>query len=460
MAILPPSSTFFRLDLSTQIKAEINEKSNGEVLMSDLQAVMQQLETIVNEWLRNKNLRSPAFQMFLHLLISGNCLVYIPPDDEKNNLYQAKRKRNDLGMKIFRLDQYTVKRDPVGNLLEIITKETISAAAIPSNIRGLVKEKMEAENLVEEEACLYTIAIRSQEDPDFFTVQQEIEGVPVPDAGGDITFAELPFIVLRGSQEGDYGRGLVEENYGDLETAEKYTKAIKQGTLAAAKVIFMNDPNGSTDTEAIQSAENLEIIEGRKEDISTLGVDKFHDFTIASNELAKIERRLAQAFLLKSSIQRQAERVTAEEIRELAQELEDALGGLYSLIAEEFQLPLVTIALASLKKAGTIPSDLPEDAYQPVITTGLAALGRNHEQYKLRAFAQEFSAIFGERVTALYLSPEEYGKRTGTNIGIDTKGLIKTEQQVKTEQEEDFMKETAIASAPQIEAQAIAQQQK
>lgn len=45
--------------------------------------------------------------------------------------------------------------------------------------------------------------------------------------------------------------------------------------------------------------------------------------------------------LLNSAVQRNGERVTAEEIRYVAGELEDTLGGVYSLLSQELQLSLI-----------------------------------------------------------------------------------------------------------------------
>ncbi|WP_416142518.1 portal protein [Escherichia coli] len=46
-----------------------------------------------------------------------------------------------------------------------------------------------------------------------------------------------------------------------------------------------------------------------------------------------------------SAVQRTGERVTAEEIRYVASELEDTLGGVYSILSQELQLPLVRVLL-------------------------------------------------------------------------------------------------------------------
>ena len=92
--------------------------------------------------------------------------------------------------------------------------------------------------------------------------------------------------------------------------------------------------------ENLGESPNGAIIEGSANDVSVLQVNKFADFRIAYDTMNRIETRLQLAFLLNSSIQRNAERVTASEIRFMAEDLEQALGGIYSILSQEFQLPL------------------------------------------------------------------------------------------------------------------------
>ena len=63
---------------------------------------------------------------------------------------------------------------------------------------------------------------------------------------------------------------------------------------------------------------------GSSNDVSVLQVNKFADFRIAYDTMNRIETRLQLAFLLNSSIQRNAERVTASEIRFMAEDLEQS----------------------------------------------------------------------------------------------------------------------------------------
>jgi len=109
--------------------------------------------------------------------------------------------------------------------------------------------------------------------------------------------------------------------------------------------------------------------------VSTLQVQKGGDFRVALETMQMINDRLGAAFLLNSSVQRAAERVTAEEVRFMAQELETALGGVYSILSQEFQLPLINLLLNSLQKQGKMPK-MPKDSVKPTVVTGIEALGR------------------------------------------------------------------------------------
>lgn len=121
--------------------------------------------------------------------------------------------------------------------------------------------------------------------------------------------------------------------------------------------------------------------------------------------------------------------MTALEIQYLARELEDALGGIYSIISQEFQLPLVKILMADMKY------DL-GNGIEPTITTGLAALGRTQDLEKIRQLNQLIAEVNPDYVVK-YLNVEEYLKRIGTALGIkDVDTLFVSQEQVAGEQQQ------------------------
>ena len=154
-------------------------------------------------------------------------------------------------------------------------------------------------------------------------------------------------------------------------------------------------------------------------------------FKVAQEVARQIQERISFAFLLTSAVQRQAERVTAEEIRFAAQELEMALGGVYSVLSQEFQVPLVTLLLSRLEEQKKMPK-FPKDSLKPEIVTGIEALGRWQDLNKLGTFLQYLQPL-GPQVLTQELNVPDYLDRLGASLGIDTDGLIKSQEQKQQE---------------------------
>jgi hypothetical protein len=163
--------------------------------------------------------------------------------------------------------------------------------------------------------------------------------------------------------------------------------------------------------------------------VDTLHADKHNDFKTVETAIARLEQRLSRAFLMTTSIQRDAERVTAEEIRLLAANLEEQLGGIYSLLSVEFQHPYIILLIKQLQRARKI-APWPNDMVTPSIVTGLEALGRGHDLQKLQTFTQAMAPL-GPETLAQYMNMGEFISRTGVSLGIDMKGLIKTPEEIQ-----------------------------
>jgi hypothetical protein len=224
-------------------------------------------------------------------------------------------------------------------------------------------------------------------------------------------------------------------------------------------VLFLVRPNGTTKAKNLAESPNGAIVTGDANDVSTLQVQKSGDFRVAMETMRTITERLSFAFLLNSSVQRQAERVTAEEVRYMAQELETALGGVYSIMSQEFQMPLIRLLMARLEKEGKMPK-LPKDTIKPTIVTGVEALGRGQDLNKLAMFLQYLQPL-GQEVIAQEMNIDDYIDRLGASLGIDTSGLIKSPeqkameaQQAMEQQQQMMLQQTmqsmAESAAPQV----------
>ena len=413
LALLPPNSPFFRFQANEK---KLAEDETPPELMSEIEASLQALEELVMDEVTRGAYRVAIHEAIKHLIITGNALLYLPDEG---------------GLRVFHLDRFVTQRDPMGNLLSVATKESVAFSTLSEEIRQRLQQQ--DPNLAESDAKvdLFTSCRRKAKH---WEITQDVNGVDIPYAGGKVTMDRNPFIPLRLSRiDGEaYGRGFVEEYLGDIQSLEALTRAIVEGSAAAAKVLFLVNPNGTTRARTLAESPNGAIVQGNAADVNTLQLDKFNDFRTAQVTMEAIKDRLGAAFLLTSGVVRQAERVTAEEIRMLSQELEASLGGLYSLLAAEMQLPLVKRIMSVMQKKKMLPK-LPKDLVKPVIVTGVEALGRGNDLSKLDLFLAGAAQVVGPEAIGQFVNVEDYFKRRATALGIKTEGLIKSAEQMQQE---------------------------
>lgn len=332
-----------------------------------------------------------------------------------------------------------VKRDPVGNLLDVVIKEELAFEALSEEEKQLLKD---ADNRSEEDRKrdnTVTIYTRYYRDGDKYRLYQEIEGQKVPGSEGTWSLDKGPILALRWTSiDGeDYGRSYVEEYIGDLASLEGLMKSILDGSAMSARMIWMVNPNGSTRLRDVAKANNGDIISGNANEVTVLQAQKHADMSVAMQTADKITERLAFAFLMNTAIQRNAERVTAEEIRFVAGELEDALGGVYSILSQEFQLPLVNRLIDRMTRQKRLPK-LPKGVVQPSIVTGLEALGRGHDLSKYQTLFSVLGPLGADTILP-HFNVSDLITRVGTSLGIDMNGLVKTEQQMAEERQQAMM---------------------
>jgi hypothetical protein len=430
LTLFPPNSPFFKFQIDDFTLQELQAQR------APVEEALNSMERSVMDEVEAKAMRVPLNEALRHLIITGNACIHVDKDN---------------AMRVFHLDQYVVRRDPQGKVLEIIVHEKMSRQLYVDIFGKLPpRESGDSEKVSEKELNLYTIVKRKDNK---IHVHQEVNDMKIPNTDSEYPLDKNPWLALRFSSiDGeDYGRGFVEEYLGDLRALEGLSKAILEGSSAAARAIFLVRPNGTTKLKTISQAPNLAVRQGSAEDVTVLQMQKFNDFRVAQETIGTTERRLAAAFLLNQSVQRDAERVTAEEIRFLANELETSLGGIYSLLSHELQLPLIHRIIAVLEREKKLPP-LPEDSVEPVIITGFEALGRGNDANKLATFLQTAAKILGPEAVITYTNVSDAMKRLGTGFGIDMKGLIKTQEEVQQEQQQaqqaQMQAQQAVAATP------------
>ena len=429
MALLPPNAPFFKLSIDTS-KLTPEEKADTK-MKTELDRGLSKVERAVIEEIASTSDRTTLFEALKNIIICGNALLHLLPEG---------------GMKCHRLDTYVVVRDGEGKVKEIVIKEEIHEDDVPH----FVFQHQEQSDKVktDKKYDIYTHIERKQNKK--WEVYQEILGVVLPESKGIYIGETCPWIAIRMySVTGeDYGRSYVEEYFGDINSLDALSQASLEGCTALAKILFMVAPNSTTKVQDLASASNLGFVVGKREDVQTLQVDKIGDLRMAGENAKEIERRLEHAFLLNSAVQRNGERVTAEEIRRMVDDLETALGGVYSLLAQEFQLPYISCRLAQLTKRKRIP-ELPKKLVKPVITTGVEALGRGHDQDKLNMFVRTLVEVLGQEAMK-YLEPTTLITRLATAMGIDTEGLIVSQEAIQAQAQEQQMQQQMQMLTPEV----------
>jgi len=411
-ALLPPSTAFFKLSIDS---LELL-KQGQEGLETEIDKGLRTIETALMNEIEISNDRVAMFEALKHLIVGGNVLLYLTDD----------------GLKVYPLSKFVCKRDAVGNVLEIITQESVSPNALsPEFLEQIKKKENYDEKTMEGDLDIYTYVRRVNDD---FMWYQECKGEKIPGTDGRSKVDVSPWITLRFVRiDGeDYGRGYVEEYRGDLISLEALMQAIIEGAAASAKTLFLVNPNGVTRAATLAKAPNGAIREGSAADISVMQVNKGGDFQVSFSAIQRIESRLEYAFLMARSVQRDAERVTAAEVTMMANELENSLGGIYSILTQEFQLPYLKRRMHMLVRSGKAPQ-LPEKLVKPKIVTGVQGLGRGNDRNKLIEFIGTVSQALGPDIMRQYMNVDEAIKRLANSIGIDTANLVKTQEEIQAE---------------------------
>lgn len=356
VAMYPPGKPSFKLD----VPAEFRIKTGQISLQNDVETGLVLSEKLVNAEIERKQWRMPTNLALQYLVVTGNALEYMTPENK---------------IRVYRLDQYVVVRDMEGAVKEIIVEEWVSPASLPDRAQGLVTPSDSSTNRIP----VYTHVKREKDGT--YSVYQEMNGKKVPNTDG--VYTEIPYNALRYTAVvgEDYGRGKVEEHLPDLRAIDGLSKSLVDSAAMASRNVVMIRPNaagGLNLRRRIAMANNGDVIVGNPEDITMIQYNNNTGIQVAAAELERLTKDVAGAFLLGSAAFRDSERTTATEIRRVTEELEGVLGGVYSTLNQEMQMPRLRRLIYQMQKNKQLPA-WPEKMVEPTILTGIEALGREQD---------------------------------------------------------------------------------
>jgi len=426
LALLPPQTSFFKL----QIRDEKLGVEFPPEIRSELDLSFSKMERMIMDSINASSDRVVVHQALKHLVVAGNALIFMGKD----------------GLKNFPLNRYVVNRDGNGNVCEIVTKELISRKILGMDLPEALPNSPGDDGYKtgsgDQDVEVYTY-VRLDDNGRWVWHQEAFDKI-IPGSRSTSPKNTSPWLVLRfNTVDGeDYGRGRVEEFLGDIRSLEGLSQALVEGSAAASKVVFLVSPSSTTKPKTIADAGNGAIVQGRPDDVGVVQVGKTADFRTAQEQMINLERRINEAFLVLQV--RQSERTTAEEVRLTQMELEQQLGGLFSLLTVEFLVPYLNRTLHILQRNREIPK-IPKDLVRPEIVAGVNALGRGQDQQSLVQFAQTLAQTIGPEVMAKFLDPAEYVKRLAAAQGIDVLNLVKTPETMEAEKQQIMQEQQQAA---------------
>lgn len=430
MALFQPSKPFFRISITKQEREQI--MSENGLTSAQVDAALAEAEREAMRRLETLNARVVMNDVMQQLIITGNVLLHIPETD--GDYLQS-----------YSLRDFAVTRDLRGKMIKLIIRETKQVLSLPDELASVAASYNYRPT---DEVSIYTGVLRYAEDK--YIVWQELESIAYAhNRVGHYTSDTLPWIPLTWNlaRNKDYGTGLVEVYAGDFHTLSTLSETILDFTTVVTDVKFLVNPAGMTDPKILNEAKSGAYVHGLESDIFVLTANMTNASDFLTNQFETVSRRIGAGFLMNTLVTRQAERVTAEEIRMQAHELESSLGGVYSRLATELQIPLAKRLLMKMDKAFS--------NVKPVIVTGLESLSRNSELDNLRAFFQDLITLADvpEQV-AIRIKYNDLIATLGAGHGVAFDKFLKEEKVVQKEMAEMAK---ANAAAAGMEAGAVEQ---
>lgn len=420
-----PQGPFFRLSISAEQQKKVDtltanaDPAKVAEVLSKVEKELNSTEKQAIEYLDMVAYRPQATLASQLLITTGNALVYHPKDKP---------------VQVFTLRDYCVVRDLGGVVIEIMTRECKAFETFLPSVQDQLRNYKQSKTTEYEDTTDVTVYTRVRlGDNGKFTAEQEAGFIKLDTTDATWPANLLPWIPLtwtlvRGE---DYGRGLVEDYAGAFHASEVLTQSLINLAGIMGDIKFFVNPSSLVDIVALNNSPPGSYHSGKEGDVTTSKVDKSQDANFIVTMIERYEKQIAQAFLLNSAVTRDAERVTAEEIRQQANELEMSVGGIYSRLALQWQLPTAYITLDHIGFNGT------SQGIKPTIITGMDSLSRQGE---LENVAQWINALallknVPDGVIGV-INPLKFAAYIALNLQVDYAKFLFTQDELQARQQQ------------------------
>ena len=288
-------------------------------------------------------------------------------------------------------------------------------------------------------------------------VEQQIKDVTIVTSEEKVSpYFAIPYSL---PPTGHYGRGIIEENLGDVRAINELTERLLDFAALSSKHLFALDYSSQVRPQDLAlptgSVFQARVQGGQVTDVGILRTDRAGDFGVVQNVRESLSRDLSKVMMMEAEQLPTYERASRLHVERVAMELEGALGGVYAPIADALQIPLVERLMHLLERDGVMPA-LPADSVEVEAVTGISALSREGDQQKLLQLLQTIAQMGPDMM-------QRFDRSLLLDIlvrhsGVYEPGLVKSEevmQQETAQQQQQQIMQTAGQQVAQSGGQAL-----
>lgn len=435
-ALFPAGRPSFKINIDEATLSAAIESGADEAAVRTGAAELERLAT--TQLFKNASL-SRLHRALSLAVVTGNALLY----------RDAARQR----FLVWNLHSYVLRRDAFGDIDEIILKQKVRFGNLPTDVQEHYRAQKSTPPKPEDNVDLYTEIVYDRKDVPIAVITQSIDGASV---GEPSVYPEhlCPYIAIAWNVPiGEhYGRGYVEDYAGDFTKFSLMAEQLALYELESLDLLNLVDESAGGAIDDYQNANLGDYVPGRVGAITAYERGDYNKIAAIRNGQEAVEMRLSRAFMYTGQ-QRDAERVTAEEVRTLASEAETLLGGAYSVLAETVQAPLAYLCMYEVAKeseSAELTYEIISKALRPQIVTGIPALTQASETQNLMRATEEAAAV----VPALAeisqrFDTEKVIEMIFNNNSVPLERLSKSVEQLQEEAEMQQMQEQMLAQQQQ-----------
>lgn len=439
----PPPRSFFKLELEDEMRemavmAMSAQTGNAKSAEQEVASALTELDELLAgkekqaiKYMDTLLYRPAGIMAAKLLMVTGNACFYHPPDG--------------AAVQVYSMRDYLVCRDMSGAAILIMTHDMKAFETFLPEVQRALRAYVSHDKkkyVDKSDVHVYTKIVLEEDGK--FHVYQQADELLLDTTDATFPRDKLPWMPLtwdlvRGE---DYGRGLVEQYSGAFHALNVLSGALQNIAAVMGDIKIFADPASSVDVDAVNKSPPGSYHTGREGDIFVLSLQKQGDAQFIATMIERYEKIISQAFLLNSQAVRQAERVTAEEIRAMAQELETSHGGIYSRLASTWQRQTALIILDGIKFDGKLLGVVPR------VITGMESLSRIGELDAIRSFFADIQMLntIPEDVRAVMHLTRTLSV-LGTARQVDYKKFLKTETELQADQAKAMAQQQALMEA-------------